>query len=178
MAALAGAAILGGAPPSAAAGAVPAAETVRGGDAAANGAADANPEIRRYCTNIAVAAGDARFAWQTAKLAEIEGRIKAHVQDLEARTNELRAWMAKREAVEKQANERLVGIYAKMRPETAATQIAGLDDDMAAAVLGQLNPGKASAIFNELVPERATKLAALIAATSPAATPPAGDKKP
>ena len=70
------------------------------------------------------------------------------------------------------------------RPEAAATQIAGLDDDMAAAVLSQLNPGKASAIFNELVPERATKLAALIAAT-PAATaadkatdaPPAGDKR-
>ena len=55
---------------------------------------------------------------------------------------------------------------------------------MAAAVLSQRSPGKASAIFNELVPERATKLAALIAAT-PAATaadkatdaPPAGDKR-
>ena len=56
---------------------------------------------------------------------------------------------------------------------------------MAAAVLSQLNPGKASAIFNELVPERATKLAALIAA-APAANPfdkasdapPAGGGKP
>ena len=146
-----------------------------------SGASDAAPEIRRYCTNVAVAAGDARFAWQTAKLAEVEARIKAHVQDLEARTSELRAWIAKREAVEKQAKERLVDIYAKMRPETAATQIAGLDDDMAAAVLSQLTPGKASAIFNELVPERATKLAALIAAAPAATTPdpsPAGDKKP
>ena len=79
-------------------------------------ASDANSEIRRYCTNVAVAAGDARFAWQTAKLAELEGRIRARVQDLEARTNELRGWLARREAVEKQANERLVGIYAKMRP--------------------------------------------------------------
>ena len=150
-------------------------------------ASDANSEIRRYCTNVAVAAGDARFAWQTAKLAALEGRIKARVQDLEARTNELRGWLARREAVEKQANDRLVGIYAKMRPETAATQIAGLDDDMAAAVLSQLNPGKASAIFNELVPERATKLATLIAAAPGAVAgppdkapdaPPTGDKKP
>ncbi len=179
---LAGATLLGGSPP-VAAGPSPA-EASQAGEAAGT-ATDTNSEIRRYCTNVAVAAGDARFAWQTRKLAEIEGRITARVQDLEARTSALRAWMAKRELVEKQANEKLVGIYAKMRPETAAIQIAGLDDDMAAAVLSQLNPGKASAIFNELVPERATKLAALIAA-NPAASaadgaqgaPPAGDKAP
>ena len=56
-----------------------------------------------------------------------------------------------------------------MRPETAATQIGMLDDDMAAAVLAQLTPGKASAIFNEIVPERAGKLAAIIAGTAPTA---------
>ncbi len=167
---VAGSAVLGGAVPGAA-GALPPADAGKATEAAPAGATDTTSEVRRYCTNVAVAAGDARFAWQTQKLAEIEGRIKAHVQDLEARTVELRGWMAKREMVEKQANERLVGIYAKMRPETAATQIAGLDDDMAAAVLSQLNPGKASAIFNELVPERATKLAALIAAAPPAASP-------
>ena len=131
------------------------------------------PEVRTYCQNIAGAAADARFAWQTQKLEGLETRVKATIGELEAKTAELRAWVAKREEIERKAGEKLVGIYSKMRPETAATQIATLDDTMAAAVLGQLTPGKASAIFNEIVPERAAKLAALIAGI----TPPADEKK-
>ena len=131
------------------------------------------PEVRTYCQNIAGAAADARFAWQTQKLEGLETRVKAAVVDLDAKTSELRAWVAKREEIERRAGEKLVGIYSKMRPETAATQIATLDDAMAAAVLGQLTPGKASAIFNEIVPEKAAKLAALMAGT----TPPSDEKK-
>ncbi len=131
------------------------------------------PEVRTYCQNIAGAAADARFAWQTQKLETLETRVKVTIGELDAKTAELRAWVAKREEIERKAGEKLVGIYSKMRPETAATQIATLDDSMAAAVLGQLTPGKASAIFNEIVPERAAKLAALIAGT----TPPADEKK-
>ena len=126
-------------------------------------------DIRKYCTNIAVVASDARFAYQTGRLTEVEGRIKARIAELDAKTAELRGWIERREAIEKKASEKLVGIYAKMRPETAATQIGMLDDDMAAAVLAQLTPGKASAIFNEIVPERAGKLAGIIAGTAPPA---------
>ena len=126
----------------------------------------AETDARRYCANIAKAASDARFAWQTERLNALEARIKARAAELDAKTASLREWAAKREALEKKAADKLVGIYAKMRPETAATQISLLDDDMAAAVLGQLNPRQASAIFNEIVPERAGKLAALIAGTT------------
>ena len=122
------------------------------------------PDVKKYCANIAAAASDARFAWQTSKLKEVEVRIKARIQDLDAKEAELRTWIEKREAIAKQANEKLVGIYSKMRPETAAAQISTLDDEMAATVLAQLTPGKASAIFNEFVPERAAKLAGLIVA--------------
>lgn len=131
------------------------------------------PEVRTYCQNIAGAAADARFAWQTQKLEGLETRVKAAVGELDAKTADLRAWVARREEIERRAGEKLVGIYSKMRPETAATQIATLDDAMAAAVLGQLTPGKASAIFNEIVPEKAAKLAALMAGT----TPPSDEKK-
>ena len=126
-------------------------------------------DIHTYCTNIAVAASDARFAYQTNRLVEVEGRIKTRIAELDAKAAELRGWIERREAIQKKAAEKLVGIYAKMRPETAATQIGMLDDDMAAAVLAQLTPGKASAIFNEIVPERAGKLAAIIAGTAPTA---------
>ena len=132
-------------------------------------AQSADTDAKRYCANIAKAASDARFAWQTERLNALETRIKARVTELDAKTATLRDWIGKRDALEKKAAEKLVGIYAKMRPETAATQISELDDDMAAAVLGQLNARQASAIFNEIVPERAGKLAALIAGTTPAA---------
>lgn len=125
------------------------------------------PEVRNYCQNIATAAADARFAWQTGKLGELETRVASRIAELEAKTAELRSWIAKREEINRKAGEKLVGIYSKMRPETAATQISTLDDTMAAAVLSQLNPRQASAIFNEIVPERAAKLAALIAGNTP-----------
>ena len=144
------------------------------GDAPRPTQSPTTPEVRTYCQNIAGAAADARFAWQTRKLESLETRVKAELGELEAKTAELRAWIAKREEIERKAGEKLVGIYSKMRPETAATQIATLDDTMAAAVLGQLNPRQAGAIFNEIVPERAAKLAALIAGTAPA---PADEKK-
>lgn len=127
------------------------------------------PEVRKYCANIAAAATESRFAWQTTKLTELETRVKAKIKDLDAKETEIREWIEKREAIEKQASDKLVVIYSKMRPETAATQLSALDDDMAAAVLGQLSPGKASAIFNEIVPERAAKLAGIIAGTNPSA---------
>ena len=130
-------------------------------------AQSAEADARHYCANIARAASDARFKWQTEQLDALEARIKERSHALDAKTAMLRDWMGKREALEKRAAEKLVGIYAKMRPETAATQITMLDDDMAAAVLGQLNSRQASAIFNEIVPERAGKLAALIAGTAP-----------
>ena len=136
-----------------------------GGGGAAIAASDALPnhDVKAYCASIAVAASDARMAWQTTKLTELETRINGRIKDLEAKTADLRGWIEKREELEKKAGDKLAGIYAKMRPETAASQIATLDDDMAAAVLAQLNPRQASAIFNEIVPDRAAKLAALIA---------------
>lgn len=119
-------------------------------------------DVKSYCAHIAVAASDARIAWQTDRLNQLEARIKARIAELDGKTAELRDWIARRQALEQKASEKLVGIYAKMRPETAATQISTLDDDMAAAVLSGLNARQASAIFNELVPDRAAKLATLM----------------
>ena len=125
---------------------------------------EAQASVHRYCVNIAAAATDARFSWQSKKLVEVETRIKARIADLDAKQLELKAWLNRRDAVTKEAKETLVGIYAKMRPETAAAQIGALDDEMATAVLASLTARQASAIFNEITPpERAAKLASLLA---------------
>ncbi|WP_158808121.1 MotE family protein [Beijerinckia sp. L45] len=124
--------------------------------------------------NIAAAATDARFSWQSQKLSEVETRIKARIAELDAKQAELKSWLDRREAITKEAKETLVGIYAKMRPETAAAQIGALDDEMATAVLAALTPRQAGAIFNEITPpERAAKLAGMLA--SPTAS--SNDKK-
>jgi flagellar motility protein MotE (MotC chaperone) len=140
---------------------------------AATSGPDSESEVRKYCTSLAATATEARFAWQTARINELEARLKAKIKELEAKEAQLHDWIEKRQAIEKKASEKLVGIYSKMRPETAATQLSALDDDMAAAVLAQLGPRQASAIFNEIVPERAAKLAGMIAGNLPA-----DDKKP
>jgi flagellar motility protein MotE (MotC chaperone) len=135
---------------------------------------EAQAGVKKYCVNIAAAATDARFSWQSQKLLEVEVRIKARIAELDAKQAELKGWLDRREAINKQAKETLVGIYAKMKPETAAAQIAALDDDMATAVLAALTPRQASAIFNEITPaDRAAKLAGLLATPSASAN----DKK-
>ncbi len=135
---------------------------------------EARANVRKYCMNIAPAATDARFAWQSKQLQEIEARVKSRVAELEAKEGEVKDWFDRRDAIAKEAKQHLVGIYAKMKPEDAALQIAALDDDMAAALLSALPPNKASAIFSNITPpERAAKLAGLLA--NPTAS--AADKK-
>ncbi len=124
---------------------------------------EAQASVRKYCMNIAAAATDARFSWQSKKLLEVETRIKARIAELDSKQAELKAWFDRREQIAKAAKENLVGIYSKMKPETAAAQIGALNDDTAAAVLAALTPRQASAIFDEMTPpDRAAKLAGLL----------------
>lgn len=133
-----------------------------------------NANARKYCANITAAATDARFAWQSKKLLELETKIKTRIAELDAKEAELKSVLERREAFSKKARETLVGIYAKMNPESAAAQIGALDDEMATAVLSALTPRQASAIFDQITPaERAAKLAGLLA--NPLAPP--ADKK-
>ena len=117
------------------------------------------PEVRQFCTNNAAAAGAARIAWQAAKINELDTQLKQRIAELAAKQAEYEAWLKKREEMLKKAQEDVVAIYAKMAPEAAATQLAAMDDDMAAAVLTKLNSRAASAILAEMDPDKAAHLA-------------------
>ena len=56
----------------------------------------------------------------------------------------------------------MVDIYAKMKPDAAASQLASIDREMAASVLTKLKSRTASAILSEMPPDVASELAALI----------------
>ncbi len=97
----------------------------------------ADVEASRFCANVAPSIAEARIAWQTRRLSELDAQVKQRLADLEKAEASVQEWVAKRDASLKAASDNLVAIYARMQPETAATQIAAMDDQMAAAILGQ-----------------------------------------
>ncbi|MGQ7792575.1 MotE family protein [Faunimonas sp. B44] len=127
----------------------------------------------RYCRNIADAAADARAAWQARKLRELEEQVEARLVLLEAKQAEFADWVRRREALLASAEEGVVAIYGRMRPDAAARQLTSMDGDVAAAILAKLNARVASAILNEMEPARAAGLADTI---SGARSLPAGGK--
>ncbi|GGK41713.1 MotE family protein [Salinarimonas ramus] len=116
-------------------------------------------EIALYCEAIRDEAQEARARWQTQALADIEARLEERLADLERLRVEVEAALARREEHLRQAEEGIVAIYARMRPDAAAAQLAALDAEMASAVLAKLGPRQASAILNEMEPGRAAQLA-------------------
>ena len=108
------------------------------------------PAAQHYCFNIADAAADARFAWQKKTISEIEAELDKRVAVLEAKTAEYREWVAKREEFSRKAQDGLVRIYARMKADAAAPQLAAMDEEAAAAVLMRLEAKVASEILSEM----------------------------
>ena len=119
-------------------------------------------EARRFCANAGPSIAEARIAWERKQLGDLDAQVKQRLADLEKAEASVQEWVAKRDAMLKSASDDLVAIYAKMQPETAATQIAAMDDQMAAAILGKLKAGAAGAILNEMEADRASKLAVVL----------------
>jgi flagellar motility protein MotE (MotC chaperone) len=127
----------------------------------------ADLDASRYCANVAPSIAEARIAWQTKRLAELEGQVRQRIAELEKAEASARQWIARRDDLMKAARDDLVAIYAKMEPESAARQLAELDDRMAAAVLSKLKPSAAGAILGEMESDRASRLATLISGVNP-----------
>lgn len=117
---------------------------------------------QQYCFNTADTAADARFAWQAKKIREMEDELDKRARQLEAKTNEYKRWLTRRDDFSRKAHEKLVGFYSRMRPDAAALQIASLDEEVAAAVVMKLETKVASQIMGEMDPERAAKIASII----------------
>lgn len=123
-------------------------------------------EAQQYCFNTADTAADARFAWQAKKIREMEAELDKKARKLEAKTEEYKQWLAKRDDFARKAHEKLVGFYARMRPDAAAEQIATIDERIAAALVMKLETKVASQIMAEMNPERAAKIATIISGAS------------
>jgi flagellar motility protein MotE (MotC chaperone) len=122
----------------------------------------ADVKNNQYCANIADAAADARFALQKQALADMEKEIEGRLKVLEAKRAEYEEWLRRRNEVLEKADETIVLIYSRMRPDAAALQLTNMDEEIAAAVIAKLNPRVASAVLNEMEPARAAQLANVI----------------
>ena len=125
-------------------------------------AAPADNEVALFCSNVADPAVDARLAWQLKELEKAENQLRERIAEVEAKRAEYEKWMALRDDFLKKAEAGVVEIYSRMKPDAAATQIAGMADETAAAVLAKLSPRSSSAIFNEMETARAAHLADLL----------------
>ena len=108
------------------------------------------------------AAADARFAWQKETLASLEKEIEGRIKVLEQKRVEYEEWLRKRNAFLAKADESIVEIYSRMRPDAAALQLATMNDEKAAAIIAKLNPRSASAVLNEMEPARAAQLTGVL----------------
>lgn len=120
--------------------------------------AAANP----YCEAVVDAAADARFAWQAKTLEAMRIDIEDRAAKLEQKRAETEDWLRRRQEFLDRTEERVVAIYARMRADAAAAQIAVMQDDAAVALLSKIDTRSASAILNEMEPGRAAHLTNVI----------------
>ncbi len=123
-------------------------------------------EVRAFCSNIADAARDRRYAVQAQELEALKAEIDARMAELEAKRSEYELWLERRNKVIEQAEEGLVGIYAQMRPDAAAERMEEMDAALAAAILMKLKERQAGVILNEMAAPAAAKLTGIIAAVA------------
>lgn len=121
-----------------------------------------------WCASIVDPAQEARAAWQAKKIAELEQRLEAQIARLEARRKEYLEWFEKQEEQRRKAEDSVVSIVSRMKPDAAAAQLAVMDESSAASVLSRMNPRTASVILNEMTAAKAARIADVISSVTQA----------
>lgn len=109
-----------------------------------------NHETQQYCGNIANVIAVARVELQQKRLSELEQQLQQRLAELQTRRSQFQELLDRYDALIKKTDETLITVYSKMKPESAAIQIANLDDELAASLLLQLKPKNSSAILSEM----------------------------
>ena len=129
-------------------------------------AAAASDEIERFCSNIADAARDRRYALQRQQLLGLQADIDKRMKLLEQKRAEYEDWLKRRDDFVAKATDGVVEIYSKMKPDGAAPQLTDLPPELAAAILMKLDPRQSSLILSEMDAKAAAKLTRIMAAAA------------
>lgn len=134
--------------------------------ALAAGKAPDESEIQRFCSNIADAARDRRYALQAEELKQLQAGIDERMKALEAKKAEYEEWLKRREVFLARAEDGVVKIYAGMKPDAAAERLAMVNAELAAAILMKLDSRKAGVILNEMDQKAAATLTGIMASAA------------
>ena len=132
----------------------------------AAGKAPDESEVQRFCSNIADAARDRRYALQAAELKQLQAGIDERMKALEAKRAEYEEWLKRREVFLARAEDGVVKIYAGMKPDAAAERLAMVNAELAAAILMKLDSRKAGVILNEMDQKAAATLTGIMASAA------------
>lgn len=138
------------------------ARTATGDPAAETG----GTEVERFCSNIADAARDRRYAMQTQELEKLKAEIDERMKALDAKRTEYEEWLKRRNAFLDKAEDNVVRIYAKMKPDAAAERLSEVKLELAAGILMKLEPRQASTILNEMDRKAAATITGVMAAAT------------
>ena len=133
---------------------------------AAGGKAPDESEVQRFCSNIADAARDRRYALQAEELKQLQAGIDERMKALEAKRAEYEEWLKRREVFLARAEDGVVKIYAGMKPDAAAERLAMVNAELAAAILMKLDSRKAGVILNEMDQKAAATLTGIMASAA------------
>ncbi len=126
----------------------------------------ADSEVERFCSNIADAARDRRYALQAAELKQLQAEVDKRIAALEKKRAEYEEWLKRREVFLARAEDGVVKIYSGMKPDAAAERLAGVNVELAAAILMKLDVRKASVILNEMDEKAAAALTGIMASAA------------
>jgi len=133
---------------------------------AATGQAPGQSDVERFCSNIADAARDRRYALQAEELKQLQAQVDDRLKALEEKRAEYETWLKRREVFLARAEEGVVKIYADMKPDAAAERLAAVNVDLAAAILMKLDSRKAGVILNEMDAKAAALLTGIMASAA------------
>jgi flagellar motility protein MotE (MotC chaperone) len=127
---------------------------------------EAEDDIRRFCSNIADAARDRRYALQQAELETLQKDIDQRIAALEEKRAEYEEWLTRRNDFLAKAEGNLVEIYSRMRPDAAAERLAEVNAELAAGILMKLQARQAGVILNEMDSKAAATLTSIMASAA------------
>lgn len=137
------------------------AETTEAATTAATGG-----EVQRFCSNIVDAARDRRYTLQAQELEKLKLDIDERIKALEAKRLDYEQWLKRRDDFLNKAEDNVVKIYAKMKPDAAAERLADVKIELAAGILMKLDPRQASTILNEMDSKAAATITGVMASAA------------
>ena len=123
-------------------------------------------EVQRFCSNIVDAARDRRYALQAKELEKLKLDIDERIKALEAKRLEYEEWLKRRDDFLAKAEDNVVKIYAKMKPDAAAERLAEVRVELAAGILMKLDARQASTILNEMDSKAAATITGVMASAT------------